>query len=157
MVHKPVNTFTPPAIRCEEMAYKTTNDCGGGSGGGLSSGGTGGGPNFPYSPNTNDTYDYFSPEGEHIRFQFIGNIWKIILISLPEVVVKSVPESRPYLIFDWPQDQQKAYGEGFIFTYESETGIWEGVPATDQLIAEAIEDQIDDSKLDPCPKEFMKN
>ena len=51
---------------------------------------------------------------------------------------------------------KKAYGEGFIFTYESETGIWEGVPATDQLIAEAIEDQIDDSKLDPCPKEVMQ-
>jgi hypothetical protein len=145
-------TCTP----CEEMAYKTTNDCGGGSGGGSSSGGTGGGPSFPNSPNTNDTYDYFSPEGEHVRFQFIDNIWKIILISLPEVVVKSVPESRPYLIFDWPQDQQKAYGEGFIFTYESETGSWEGVPATDQLLAEVIEDQIDDSKLDPCPKEVMQ-
>ncbi len=141
-------TCTP----CEEMAYKTTNDCGGGSGGVSSTGGTGGGPSFPYSPNTSDTYDYFSPEGEHIRFQFIDNIWKIILISLPEVVVKSVPESRPYLIFDWPQDQQKAYGEGFIFTYESETGSWEGVPATNQLLAEAIEDQIDDSELDTCTK-----
>jgi hypothetical protein len=113
------------------MAYKTTNDCGGGSGGGSSSGGTGGGPNFPYSPNTNDTYDYFSPEGEHIRFQFISNIWKIILISLPEVVVKSVPESRPYLIFDWPQDQQKAYGEGFVFTYDSASSTWNGEPTKD--------------------------
>ena len=68
MVHKPVNTFTPPAIPCEEMAYKTTNDCGGGSGGGSSSGGTGGGPNFPYSPNTNDTYDYSLQKGSTFGF-----------------------------------------------------------------------------------------
>jgi hypothetical protein len=135
---------------CEEMANKllTTNSCGGGGSGG----GTGSGPNFPFSPNINQIYDYFSPEGEHIRYQFINNIWKIILISLPDIVVKSVPESRPYLVFDWPQDQQKVYGEGFVFTYEYRSGSWVGVPATDQLIAEVIEDQIDDSKLDPCSK-----
>lgn len=135
---------------CEEMANKllTTNSCGGGGSGG----GTGSGPNFPFSPNINQIYDYFSPEGEHIRYQFINNIWKIILISLPDIVVKSVPESRPYLVFDWPQDQQKEYGEGFVFTYESQTGTWVGVPATDKLIAEVIEEKIDDTNLDPCPK-----
>lgn len=138
---------------CEEMANKllTINSCGGGGSGG----GTGSGPNFPFSPNINQIYDYFSPEGEHIRYQFINNIWKIILISLPDILVKSVPESRPYLVFDWPQDQQKVYGEGFVFTYEYGSGSWVGVPATDQLIAEVIEDQIDDSKLDPCPKAVL--
>lgn len=114
---------------CEEMANKllTTNSCGGGGSGG----GTGSGPNFPFSPNINQIYDYFSPEGEHIRYQFINNIWKIILISLPDIVVKSVPESRPYLVFDWPQDQQKVYAEGFVFTYESQTGSWVGEPTKD--------------------------
>ena len=134
-------TCTP----CEEMAYKTTNDCGGGSGGGSSSGGTGSGPSFPYSPNINATYDYFSPEGEHIRFQFINNEWKIILISLPEVVVKAVPESRPYLVFNWPQDQQRVYGEGFVFTYKSESGSWEGIPLDTVIVDPTFENN-------PCLK-----
>ena len=39
---------------------------------------------------------------------------------------------------------------------ESEINTWSGVIATDELIAQTIEDQIDDSKLDPCTKGVME-
>ena len=42
-----------------------------------------------------------------------------------------------------------------VYTFESEINTWSGVIATDELIAQDIEDQIDDSKLDPCPKGVM--
>ena len=135
---------------CEEMAYKTLNGCGGGGGGGE------GQTNsiFPASPIDNAIVNYFSPEGEHIRYQYINGIWKIILISLPDIVIKTVRESRPYLIFDWPENNQKVVAEGFVYTYDSESGNWEGVP--EEVIAQKIEDNIDDSKLDPCPKGIME-
>ena len=38
---------------------------------------------------------------------------------------------------------------------ESEINTWSGVIATDELIAQTIEDQIDDSKLDPCTKAVL--
>lgn len=75
---------------------------------------------------------------------------------MPEVAVKAVPESRPYLIFDWPQDQQKAYGAGFEFTYDYTSATWNGIPLTDELIAKAIEDKIDDSELDDCTKAILE-
>jgi hypothetical protein len=77
-------------------------------------------------------------------------------MSLPEVVVKAKSSTYPYLIFNWPQDQRKVYNAGMVFTFESETNTWNGVLATDAIIAQAIEDNIDDSKLDPCIKEIMQ-
>jgi hypothetical protein len=135
---------------CEEMAYKTLNGCGAGGGGGGE-----GQTNsiFPASPIDNAIVNYFSPEGEHIKYQYINGIWKIILISLPDIVIKTVRESRPYLIFDWPENNQKVVAEGFVYTYDSESGNWEGVP--EELIAQKIEDNIDYTTLDECTKAIM--
>jgi hypothetical protein len=134
---------------CEENTYRIS--CGGNGGGG-----SGSGPEFPANPEENKEVDYFSPEGEHIRYQFKNNVWRIVLMSLPEVVVKAKSSTYPYLIFNWPQDQRKVYNAGMVFTFESETNTWNGVLATDAIIAQAIEDNIDDSKLDPCIKEIMQ-
>ena len=135
---------------CEENTYRIS--CGGNGGGG----GSGSGPEFPANPEENKEVDYFSPEGEHIRYQFKNNVWRIVLMSLPEVVVKAKSSTYPYLIFNWPQDQRKVYNAGMVFTFESETNTWNGVLATDAIIAQAIEDKIDDSLLDSCLKGIME-
>jgi hypothetical protein len=41
--------------------------------------------------------------------------------------------------------------DGFLYTFEG-TNSWTGVPATEMLIAQAIQDNTDDSELDPCTK-----
>ncbi|SDH91052.1 hypothetical protein SAMN04488062_11766 [Flavobacterium omnivorum] len=135
---------------CEENTYRIS--CGGNGGGS----GSGSGPEFPANPEENKEVDYFSPEGEHIRYQFKNNVWRIVLMSLPEVVVKAKSSTYPYLIFNWPQDQRKVYNAGMVFTFESETNTWNGVLATDAIIAQAIEDKIDDSLLDSCLKGIME-
>ena len=108
---------------CEEMPYKSLNACGGGSGTNVQTTSI-----FPASPIDNAIVNYFSPEGEHIKYQYVNGIWKIILISLPDIVIKTVRESRPYLIFDWPRNNQKVVAEGFVYTYYSDSGNWEGIP-----------------------------
>ena len=134
---------------CEENTYRVST-CGGGGGGG-----NGNTPSFPQVPTENQIIDFFSPEGEFIRYQFINNTWKIVLINLADVIVKTKPGKYSFLIFNYPVNQQKVYNDGMVYTFESEINTWSGVIATDELIAQDIEDQIDDSKLDPCPKGVM--
>ena len=135
---------------CEENTYRVST-CGGGGGGG-----NGNTPSFPQVPTENQIIDFFSPEGEFIRYQFINNTWKIVLINLADVIVKTIPAKYSFLIFNYPVNQQKVYNDGMVYTFESEINTWSGVIATDELIAQTIEDQIDDSKLDPCTKGVME-
>ena len=135
---------------CEENTYRVST-CGGGGGGG-----NGNTPSFPQVPTENQIIDFFSPEGEFIRYQFINNTWKIVLINLADVIVKTKPGKYSFLIFNYPVNQQKVYNDGMVYTFESEINTWSGVIATDELIAQDIEDKIEDSKLDPCPKGVME-
>ena len=134
---------------CEENTYRVST-CGGSGGGG-----NGNTPSFPQVPTENQIIDFFSPEGEFIRYQFINNTWKIVLINLADVIVKTIPAKYSFLIFNYPVNQQKVYNDGMVYTFESEINTWSGVIATDELIAQTIEDQIDDSKLDPCTKAIL--
>ena len=135
---------------CEENTYRVST-CGGSGGGG-----NGNTPSFPQVPTENQIIDFFSPEGEFIRYQFINNTWKIVLINLADVIVKTIPAKYSFLIFNYPVNQQKVFNDGMVYTFESEINTWSGVIATDELIAQTIEDQIDDSKLDPCTKGVME-
>ncbi|WP_188049380.1 hypothetical protein [Flavobacterium sp. GP15] len=136
---------------CEKNIYRVST-CGIEGGG---AGGNGETPSFPQFPTENQIIDFLSPEGKFIRYQFINNIWKIVLINLADVIVKSKPAKYSFLIFNYPVNQQKVYNDGMVYTFESEINTWSGVIATDELTAQAIEDQIDDSKLDPCTKAVL--
>ena len=136
---------------CE--AYRTSGiKCGGGGGGGSSSGTSG--PAYPSNPKNNDLYTYIDQDGEVVTKKYNGvtGVWDLFSISLSDVITYSKPAKYYYLIIQWPYDQQKVIHGDLIYNYDGASGNWEGVPATDELIAEAIEDQIDDSQLDECTK-----
>jgi hypothetical protein len=142
---------------CEEEISRTANPCGGGDSGSNSGAGTGS-PSFPFSPKNNDIYEFTDKDGLYTKYKFNSqsNTWIIVEVILPPLVISRAPEGYPNLAIEWPQDQQKVLEvDRFIYTYDSASGNWSGVPATDELIAEAIEDQIDDTKLDPCTKDIL--
>jgi hypothetical protein len=137
---------------CEEEAYRMANACGGGAGGGGTSSGSTGGITYPTNPVENQVLEYIDEYGRFVREIYKNGKWEVVLTSLSPVVVSSNPETFSYLIIQWPTFQRKVYGDGFVFTYDGGSGNWVGVPATDELIAQAIEDQIEDSQLDECTK-----
>lgn len=148
---------------CEEQTYK--GDCGGGasSGGGSSStNNNSAGPNYPDNPNDKDLYTYIDYDGEIVTRQYDikSKSWIIVSIKLPDVVVNNNPEKYSFLIFAWPSDGQKILNNLILYTYDAASGNWNGEPETPENIAKAIEEQINDSQLDDCPKkalELLKN
>lgn len=137
---------------CEENTYRT--ECGGGGGGGSSYSSAPGQPNYPQNSKDKDVFTYVDWDGELVTKKFNEEIgqWELKGISLSEVTIRSNPKKYSFLLFAWPQDLQKILNNNLIYTYEGASGSWEAVPATEESIAQAIEDQIDDSKLDPCTK-----
>ena len=140
---------------CDALLDKSAN-CGGG--GGSSGASSGAFPSFPPNPFDKQTYSFTSPDGVYTeyRYDITKNLWVIVINNLPDVVVRSNPTKYPKLVIIWPFHNQKVVSDGLIYTYDaSGTGNWEGETATEENIAQAIEDQIDNSKLDPCPKAIM--
>ena len=133
--------------------YKSA--CGGG-GGGSSSSGSGGAINYPSQPNDTDLFVYIDADGEMITKKYNAQTeeWELVSITLSQVVVTTKPKYNFLLFYDgkWPVDNQKIVQYDLIYTYDIDTGSWEAVPNTAENIAKAIEEQINDSQLDPCPK-----
>lgn len=144
---------------CEEQTYR--GDCGGGAGSGggsSSSNNNSAGPNYPDNPNDKDLYTYIDYDGEIVTRQYDmkSKSWIIVSIKLPDVVVNNNPEKYSFLIFAWPSDGQKILNNLILYTYDAASGNWNGEPETPEKIAEAIEEQINDSQLDPCTKAIME-
>ena len=138
------------------QAYRMSGiQCGGGGGGGDTSANA---PAYPSNPIDKALFTYIDHKGRIIteRYNTKTKSWEFFSTSLSEVVVNNNYVEYYYLIFQWPKNQQKVVKDNIIYTYDGASGGWEGVPATDELIAEAIEDNIDDSALDPCTKEIMQ-
>lgn len=133
---------------CEEQEYRMTNACGGGG----TSSGSAGGITYPDNPVENEVFEYIDELERFVREIYKNGKWVSVLTSLSPVAVSRNPETYTYLIIFWPTFERKVYGDGFVYTYDAASGNWVGVPATDELIAQAIEDQIDDSQLDECTK-----
>ena len=136
---------------CDALLDKSANCGGGGSSGGSS----GASPSFPPNPYDKQPYNFTSPDGVYTEYRYNEqtNNWDIVINNLPDVVVRSNPTKYPKLVIIWPFHNQKVVSDGLLYTYDaSGTGNWEGVLATNEVIAKTIEDQIDDSKLDPCTK-----
>lgn len=135
--------------------YKSA--CGGG---GSSSSGSGGAINYPSQPNNNDLYTYIDADGEMITKKYNAQTeeWELVSITLSQVVVTTKPKYNFLLFYDgkWPVDNQKIVQYDLIYTYDIDTGSWEAVPNTAENIAKAIEEQINDSQLDPCTKAIME-
>ena len=127
---------------CEEQTYRT--ECGGGGGGGGTSttSSSPGQPNYPQNPKDKDLFTYIDWDGEIVTKQFneeIG-IWELLSISLPDLVIQNNPEKYSFLLFAWPQDQQKIVNNNLIYTYDGASGSWEGEPATDEALDDVILD-----------------
>jgi hypothetical protein len=137
--------------------YKSA--CGGG-GGGSSSSGSGGAINYPSQPNNNDLFTYIDTDGEMVtkKYNALTSTWELDSITLSQVVVITKPKYNFLLFYDgkWPIDNQKIVQYDLIYTFDIDTGSWQAVPNTSENIAKAIEEQIDDSKLDPCTKAIME-
>ena len=62
------------------------------------------------------------------------------------------------LEYQFPINNQKVYdpSTNMLYTYEQGQDSWVGEPATDELLAEAIEEKIDDSQLDACTRAVLE-
>jgi hypothetical protein len=140
---------------CEEQTWRMADTITCNSGGGSSSTS---GAAYPPTPQNTDLFTYIDQDGQIITKKYNGETqtWEFFSISLSEVIVNNNPTKYSYLIFEWPKDQQKVVNADIIYTYDGASGNWGGVPVTDELIEQAIEDNIDDTKLDPCPKGVME-
>lgn len=153
-------TTYPDGRQTEAYLYSTCDTCDVNRMSGIKCNGGGGGdtgtsgPAYPSNPQNAELFTYIDQNGEVITRKYNANTktWELFSIGLSDVVVKSNSTTYYFLIIQWPVDQQKVVNEGIVYTYDGASGGWEGVPATDELIAQAIEDKIDDSKLDPCTK-----
>ncbi|MBF4473755.1 hypothetical protein [Flavobacterium sp. HJJ] len=83
------------------------------------------------------------------------NSWVIIEIILPNVVIASNRDNYGILYFQWPVNHQKVfdYSTSLLYTYDVGSDSWSGKPTT---ASEAIEEKIDYTQLDPCPKEVFE-
>lgn len=148
---------------CEEEAYRTANYCGGGGSGGSSSGNNASTSTqpiqYPENPVDNQLFVYIDNDGQMIerKYNSATATWVITSITLSEVVINNNRENYNtefYMIPDFnAKVKQNFFGIDFIFTYDPASASWEG--QSEEAIADAIEDKIDDSELDPCTKEVL--
>lgn len=119
---------------CEEQTSRIGKiGCIGGSGGGGGTPGNGT-PAFPNSPQHGEEYEFRDQYGKVTlyRFNSNGNIWTIVQVTLPDVVVQTQPQNYPYLLTDGPSQGEVKFGpDNFIYTYDSWYGSWIGGPVAD--------------------------
>jgi len=142
---------------CDTCDMFDRSACAGGG-----SGGTGGDtyfkPSFPENPTDGQEISETDADGNFTKYRYDANTkeWVVIKNILSDVNVRRNPQKYSIFVVIWPRQGQKVVFNDLIYTYDaSGTGNWEGEPATNEAIAQAIEDQIDDSKLDPCLKAIM--
>lgn len=143
---------------CVVQKSTSKSACGGGGGGGD---GTSLGPNeivYPSNPNDGQTFVYIDRDGEIITKEFnaITGKWDLVYISLPPAVVTTNSDYYFFLIFEWPVNNQTISMYDYLYTYDAASGYWVAEPETPENIAKAIEEQINDSQLDPCTKAIME-
>uniref|UniRef100_UPI0032616DC3 hypothetical protein n=1 Tax=Flavobacterium sp. T-16 TaxID=2893173 RepID=UPI0032616DC3 len=140
----------------ECQAYRMSGtQCGGGGGGGGGDDTSTSVPQYPSNPTDTELFTYIDHKGRIIteRYNAKTKSWDFFSTSLSEVVVYNNYEEYYFLIIQWPKNQQKVVKDGIVYTYDAGSASWGG--QSEEAIADTIEDNIDDSKLDPCPKGVM--
>ncbi|WP_196216476.1 hypothetical protein [Flavobacterium sp. LC2016-01] len=144
----------------EELSKKS--DCAGAAlfmGGSGASSSTSYKPNLPAYPLDKQTSRFTDPDGvctEYI-FDAASNSWQILQVILPNMIIPNNRDNYGILEYQWPVNNLKVFDPttNLLYTYEQGSDSWIGVPATDILLSEAIEEKIDDSELNPCPKAIL--
>jgi hypothetical protein len=140
---------------CGTCDFFDRSACAGGGSGGSGGGGDIINPAFPDNPIDGAEKSETDADGNFTKYRYSAKDKKWIEIKniLSDVSVRRQSQKYSVFIVIWPRQGQKVVFNGLIYTYDaSGTGNWEGDPATEENIAQTIEDQIDDSKLDPCTK-----
>jgi hypothetical protein len=143
---------------CGTCDFFDRSACAGGGSGGSGGGGDIINPAFPDNPIDGAEKSETDADGNFTKYRYSAKDKKWIEIKniLSDVSVRRQSQKYSVFIVIWPRQGQKVVFNGLIYTYDaSGTGNWEGDPATEENIAQSIEDQIDNSKLDPCPKAIM--
>ncbi|WP_347752955.1 hypothetical protein [Flavobacterium sp. T-16] len=138
----------------ECQAYRMSGtQCGGGGGGGDDTSTSV--PQYPSNPTDTELFTYIDHKGRIIteRYNAKTRSWDFFSTSLSEVVVYNNYEEYYFLIIQWPKNQHKVVKDGIVYTYDAGSASWGG--QSEEAIADTIEDNIDDSKLDPCSKAVM--
>ncbi|MBF4473747.1 hypothetical protein, partial [Flavobacterium sp. HJJ] len=135
------------------------NNCGDSGvflGGGSSAPSSSNRPTPPANPVDKQIYRYTDPDGVCTVYEYnaINSTWMILEVILPNVVIASNRDNYGILYFQWPVNHQKVfdYSTSLLYTYDVGSDSWSGKPTT---ASEAIEDNIDDTKLDPCTKNIL--
>jgi hypothetical protein len=114
-------------------------------------------PTLPANPINNQTYKFTDPDGVCTEYKYNSSInsWEILEVILPNIIISRNKDNYGILDFQWPVDNQKVFDQStnLLYTYEGGSDSWSGVPTT---APEAIEKQIDNTQLDPCPKGVME-
>lgn len=145
-----------------EEASKMSNCDDGGTiflGGSGASSSTSYKPNLPKYPVHNQAYRFTDPDGVSTDYIFsdITNSWQILQVILPNIIIPNNRDNYGILEYQFPVNNQKVFdpSTNLIYTYEQGQDSWIGVPATDQLLSKTIEENINDSQLNPCPKAVL--
>ena len=80
-------------------------------------------------------------------------MWVSVEITFPDIIIARNKDNYGILYFLWPIKKKKVFdiSTNFLYTYDGGSATWSGIP-----IEIAIEENIDDSLLDPCPKGIME-
>jgi hypothetical protein len=142
----------------EDQTSKMSN-CDSDSGtflGGGSTGASSSVPTLPINPVNNQSYRFTDPDGVCTVYKYNSSLnrWVIIEVILPNIIIAANRDNYGILYFQWPVNYQKVFDSStnLLYTYDGGSDSWSGVPKT---APEAIEEQIDDSQLDPCSKSVL--
>ena len=103
-----------------------------GGGGGYSEGGgsysSGSLLVLPVSPQEDDIHTHRDSDNITTTYKFTDNVWKIVKVVLPDLVLKSGRESNyGFLNFEFPEHDQLVRGDdGLSYRYNSFSGNWTG-------------------------------
>jgi hypothetical protein len=103
-----------------------------GGGGGYSEGGgsysSGSLLVLPVSPQEDDIHTHRDSDNITTTYKFTDNVWKIVKVVLPDLVLKSGRESNySFLNFEFPEHDQLVLGDdGLSYRYNSFSGEWTG-------------------------------
>jgi hypothetical protein len=83
---------------------------------------------LPVSPQEDDIHTHKDSGNIITTYKFTDNVWKIVKVVLPDLVLKSGRESNyGFLNFEFPEHDQLVLGDdGLSYRYNSFSGKWTG-------------------------------
>jgi|GEM_PF-5490496 len=86
------------------------------------------GPSFPINPSLNDKYEYTSPEGDYVKYNFTSDRgWRVVERIIPMSLIQKYPDMYLFLNNQNLFDGKVIFGlDDLYYTYEGGLDQWHG-------------------------------